>query len=91
MPFTVSVAVVVVPDPASVAVPSAVGPTVNVTLPVGAVLPVPAFTDTVRTLLALCAIVVGAAAKVVVVAVGGGVTVTLVAVDADPVKPDTPP
>jgi hypothetical protein len=47
-----------------------------VTVPVGVIVPVPDFTETVNSVLALWAMVEGLAVTVVVVATGGGVTVT---------------
>jgi hypothetical protein len=48
LPFTVSAAVAIPPEPASVAVPSAIFPAENVTLPAGDALPLAAFTVAVN-------------------------------------------
>lgn len=59
----------------SVAVPSCVDPSAKLTLPVGAVVPLEGLTVTVRVVEPLEDTAVELAATVVVVGVGGGVTV----------------
>jgi hypothetical protein len=78
LPLRVSTAVAVEPDAASVAVPREAVPAVNVTLPVGAVLPLAGFTVAVNCVVAVDAMVRGLAASVVAVATAGAVTVTVV-------------
>jgi hypothetical protein len=73
LPLTVSVAV----EPETVADPRVVLPTMKVTLPVSAVLPLAGFTVAVKTVLAEDAMLAGFAATVVVVATGGVVTATV--------------
>jgi hypothetical protein len=86
LPFTVSVAVTVPPEPASAAVPNAVPPAEKLTLPVGAVLPLAAVTVTVKTVDALWAILTGLAANKAVVAIRGAATVTVIAAETELAK-----
>jgi len=90
LPFTVRAAVTVPPEPASAAVPRERPPAEKVALPVGAVLPLAAFTVTVKTVDALWAILAGLAANEAVVAVRGAATVTVIAVETELVKPPAP-
>jgi hypothetical protein len=69
-PLTVKAAVPLPPDAVSVAVPSAVLPTVSATLPPGAAAPLAGFTVTVSTVLALIARLAGFGDTAVVVATG---------------------
>jgi hypothetical protein len=90
LPFTVRVAVTVPLEPASGAVPRAVFPAEKVTLPVGAVVPLAAFTVTVKTVDALCTILTGSPAREAVVAIRGADRVTVIAVETELVKPPLP-
>jgi len=74
----------------SVAEPRDLDPEVNVTVPVGVVVPDAGLTVAVSTVEALCAIVGGFAASVVVVPVTTGDTLTVV-VPVEPVNVDDPP
>jgi hypothetical protein len=85
LPFTVKVATPLLPDTASVPVPSVLVPSVKVTAPPGAAVPLAGFTVAVSIVLAVLAILEGLAATVVVVATAGTITVT-VAVPLDAVK-----
>jgi hypothetical protein len=84
-PETLSTAVAVVPEDApedapeaaSVAVPSAVLPTENVTVPAGATLPLAGVTVAVSCVVPAAAMVAGAAMMAVLLATGGPVTVTV--------------
>jgi hypothetical protein len=77
LPLTVTLAV----EPETVADPRAVLPTVKVTLPVGVVLPLAAFTVAVNTVLAEDAMLAGFAATVVAVATGADVVTVTVPVE----------
>jgi hypothetical protein len=59
-------------------------------LPVGAVLPLAAFTVTVKTVDALWAILAGLAANEAAVAVRGAATVSVIAEETELVKPPAP-
>ena|ERR1700677_255360 len=80
-PATLSVAIAAVPDEApegvSVAVPSAVLPTENVTEPAGAALPLAGVTVAVNWVVPAAATLSGLAATVVLVATKAPVTVTV--------------
>src|ERR1019366_1644566 len=92
LPLTVRTAVPVLPDTVTVALPSKVLPIANDTLPVcaplpvGTLVPAAAFTVAVRTVTELCAIAARLAVTAVLVAIAGGATVTVTAVDVDPSK-----
>lgn len=73
LPLTVSVAA----DPETAAEPRFVLPLVNTTVPAGEALPLAGFMVAVKTVLAVELKLVGLADTVVVVATGGGVTVTV--------------
>lgn len=88
-PLTVSDAVALAPEVVRVAVPREALPAVNVTVPDGTLLPEAAFTVTVRTVVALCAMLAGFAVTVIVVAVGT-VTLTATGAEADELKPVAP-
>jgi len=77
LPFTVSVAVAVPPEPDSGAVPSAVLPIVNVTLPAGEAVPAEGFTVAINWVEAVAVMLTGLAANVVVVATGAVERVTV--------------
>lgn len=83
MPATLRVAT---PCADNVEDPSDVAPSRNITVPVGAALPVAAFTVAVSVVEALCARLAGLAVSVVVVAVSGAVTVTVTAAETDAAK-----
>jgi hypothetical protein len=78
LPLRVSTAVADEPEAVSVAVPNEGVPAVKVTVPVGAVLPLAGFTVAVNCVVAVDAMVRGLAARVVVVATAGAVTVAVV-------------
>jgi hypothetical protein len=78
LPLRVNTAVADEPDAVSVAVPSEAVPTVKVTMPVGAVVPLAGLTVAVNCVVAVDAMLTGLAARVVVVATAGVVTVTVV-------------
>lgn len=78
LPLTVSTAVPEEPDVVSVAVPNDAVPAVKVTVPLGAVVPLAGFTVAVICVEAVDAMLTGLAARVVVVATAGVVTVTVV-------------
>jgi hypothetical protein len=78
LPATVKVAVALEPDAVRVPVPSDFEPSVKVTVPVGAVVPLAGLTVAVRTVLAVELMLAGFAETVVVVPTAGTVTVTVV-------------
>jgi hypothetical protein len=80
-----------VPKIVSAAVPSEAPPTVKVTVPEGALVPLAAFTVAVRTVVALCAILAGFAARVGVVEASGAATFTVTAAEVEALKPALPP
>jgi hypothetical protein len=82
-PLTASTAV---PEVNRAALPSEVEPAVNVTVPVGVVLPDAGFTVAVNWVEPVDAILVGLPETVVVVAAGGAVTTTV----SDAVEPTNP-
>jgi hypothetical protein len=97
-PFTVREAVAVAPvelapEGASVAVPKAVLPCANITLPVGGAVPLAGFTVTVSTVDALWERVGALAVIAAVVDITGAmtVTVTVIEVDCEAVKLPPPP
>jgi hypothetical protein len=65
-------------------------PAKKVTPPVGAELPLAAFTIIVKTVEALCAMLAGLAANEAVVVMRGAVTVNVIAVETEPVKLPAP-
>ena len=67
VPFTVSVAVAVVPETIAAEEPSDAPPAVKVTLPAGGFVPVTALILAVNSVDALCAMLVGLAVSVMVV------------------------
>jgi hypothetical protein len=75
--LTVSVAVPVIPETITGALPSDVIPVANTTTPPGPAFPVIALTVAVRTVVAFCATIAGTATSVALVAVGGTLTLTL--------------
>ena len=77
LPLTVKVAMPLLPDTARVPLPSVLFPKVNVTVPLGAAVPLDGLTVAVSVVLALLAIPAGLAETVVVVAMAGTVTVTV--------------
>jgi len=85
LPFTASVALPFAPEAVSGDVPSTVVPAANVTLPVGAAVPLAGLTVAVNCVVAVDEMLAGFANTAVVVATGGGVTVTLT-VAVEPVK-----
>ena len=86
LPLTDNVA----PAAESGADPSTVAPIVKVIFPVGAVLPLTAFTFAVRTVDALWAMLVGFAVNIVVVATVGIVTVTFTELELDGLNVESP-
>jgi hypothetical protein len=84
--LTVTEAVAVPPEPARLAVPRVTVPAVKVTVPVGDVVPLAAFTVTVTTVEALWAMLVGFAASEAVVVTSGAVTLTGRTAETEPVK-----
>lgn len=77
LPLTVNVATPLPPETARVPLPSSLFPTVKVTVPLGAAVPLAGFTVAVTVVRALLAILAGLAETVVVVAMAGTVTVTV--------------
>lgn len=84
-PLPLTVRLAVAPD--IVADPSVALPSVKVTVPAGALLPLAAFTVAVRTVLAEAAMLDGFASTVIAVATGGAVTATV----TEPVEPEKSP
>jgi hypothetical protein len=89
-PLTVRDAVAFAPDAASASVPKETFPSVNVTVPVGAAVPLAGFTVTVNTVETLWAMLPRLAATVAVVAICEAPTVTVTDVEADAVKLPAP-
>jgi hypothetical protein len=86
LPLTVSDAV----EAVRTTVPSDVLPAVKTMLPVGAILPDAGFTVTVNCVVPAAAMLAGFTETVVVVAIGGAVTVTVRGAAAEAEKPPAP-
>jgi hypothetical protein len=86
VPAAVRDAVAVAPEATSVADPREKFPAANITVPLGAAVPLAGLTVALNTADAVWAMPAGLAATVNVVATGGAATVTVIAVDAEAVK-----
>jgi hypothetical protein len=78
------------PEAASVTQPKEALPAVNVTVPVGAAVPLAGFTATVNTVEAVCAMLAGPAEVETEVEISGALTVTAIGVDTDAMKLPAP-
>ena len=83
LPFTARVAVAVLAETVSDTEPSCVVPSINETVPVGAMLPDTGFTVATTCVLAVCANDAGVADTLMDVATTGGVTVTTTNADVE--------
>jgi hypothetical protein len=89
-PFTVKVAVAADPEAIRAAAPRDTLPVVNITVPVGGVVPVAGFTVAINTVEELCAKLAGFAATDAVVEISGAAKVRVIAADVEAVKPALP-
>ncbi len=90
LPLKVNVPTDFVPEAARVADPNVVPPSLKVTVPVGATVPLAGVTVALNTVAAPAAILAGAADITVVVAAGGAATVIIKGADVEGRYPGAP-